>query len=160
MQILQAVHLNLIEMIQRLAGGEPRRESRVVRHPTIHSFTANGIRFPDGLLAFGRVHDQIDLVVLDHVHDVWPSLANFVNATTDNARLSQRSCRPLRGEYLEAFLDEPTRKHHRPGFIAVTHTDEAYAVARQGHARSGLGLGISLTEGSPRAHHFARGLHL
>src|ERR1700730_4043830 len=103
MQILQAIDFNLVEMIERLAGSEARGERRVIRHTPIHRLPADRIRLPDGLLAFGSVDDEIDLVVLDHVHDMRPSLANLVDTTTHNACLSQRSRRPLRGEYLEAF---------------------------------------------------------
>src|SRR6185437_15295712 len=113
----------------------------------------------DRLLTLGSVDDQIDLVILDHVHNVRPTLPHLVYPAAGDSRFGERPRRSLRGEKLEAAFDELARKPHRTALIAVPHTDEAYAVTRQGHARSGLGLGICLAERPPSAHHLARRLH-
>src|ERR1700722_12286863 len=160
MQILQAIHFHLVQVVERFTSREPRRESRVIGHPTIHRFAANRIRFPNGLLTLGGVDDKVNLIVFDHIHYVRSSFANLVDAPAGDTRLSQRVRRPLRGEDLEATLDELTSKPYRTRLIAVTHTDEAYAVTRQRHARSGLSFGIGLSERPPGAHDLTRGLHL
>ncbi len=159
-QILQAVHFDFVEVVERLAGREPRRERRVVSDAAVHRLTADGVRLAYGVLALGGVDDQVDLVVLDHVHDVRPALAHLVHPAAGNAGLGQRACRALGRHHLEAALDQRARQLHRAGLVAVAHADEAHALARQRHARGGLRLGVGLAEGAARAHHLARGLHL
>ena len=70
----------------RIAGREPRRDRRVVGDALVHGLAPDGARLEDRLLAFGRVHDQRDLVVLDHVDDVRAALAHLVGAAARQCR--------------------------------------------------------------------------
>src|SRR6185437_1825520 len=79
-QVLQPIDADLIEVIECLAGCQRRRQRRVVGHTPVHGFTTNGMRFDGGLLTFGGIDDEVDLIVLDHVDDVRPPLAHFVDA--------------------------------------------------------------------------------
>ena len=79
-QVLQPVDVDLIEVIERLAGRERRGQRRVIGDAPMHRLAADRIGLEDRLLALGGVDDQIDLVVLDHVDDVRPALAHLVDA--------------------------------------------------------------------------------
>src|SRR5579872_4509763 len=146
-------------MIERLTGGERRRQRRVVGDPAVHRLSADGIGLEDGLLAFGGVYDQIDLVVLDHVDDVWPPFAYLVDAPAFDAGGCERGGRTAGRDQREAVPDQTPRQLYRAGLVTLTHADEAAALARQHHARGGLRFGIRLAKSSSSAHDLAGGFH-
>ena len=125
-----------------------------------HRLAANRARFAHRLLALGGIDDQSDLVVFYHIDDVRATLAHFVDAPADDARLLQHLRGAAGGGDLEAARDQHLREQHRAGLVAVAHADEAQAARRQDHPGGGLRLGIGLAEGVPGAHDFARGFHL
>src|SRR5579863_7863361 len=117
-------------MIQRLARGEPRRESRVISHAVVHRLAADRVRLAYGELTLGGVDDQVNLVVLDHIHDMRPAFAYLVHSAAGDARLRQRARRAFRRHGLEAAGNEPPRKLHRARLVAVAYADEAHARSR------------------------------
>src|SRR5262245_56013249 len=137
-------------MVESLARRERGGQRRVVRDAFVNGFAAYGIRFLDRLLALGGVHDEIELVVLDHVHDMRPSLTDLVRAAAGHAGLLQNPRSAIGGYDFEAMRDEALREIHGAGLVPLPHADEAHTPARQGHARGGLRLGIRLTESTSR----------
>ncbi len=89
MQVLQAVYRHFVQMVQSIAGCA-RRQRRVVRDAPVHRLAPDGHGLADGLLAFGCVHDECDLIVLDHVHNMRPALANLIDPAAFNPRGMQR----------------------------------------------------------------------
>src|SRR5687768_18472188 len=74
MKILEAIDLDVLEVIDGLASGEGTGQGRVVGHLARDSLAADRARLADRLLALGGVDDQVDLVVLDHIDDVRSAL--------------------------------------------------------------------------------------
>src|SRR5579864_2121472 len=140
MQILQAVHFDIIDVIERLASSKPGSQCRVIGYAPMDRLTADGIRFTHSVLSLRGVDDEVDFIVLDHVHDMRPPLTDLVYPTAGDSGVLERQSRPMCGQYLEAPLDELPRKHHRTRLIPVANADEAYPLARQRHARCSLGL--------------------
>ena len=105
-QVLQPIHDHVIEMVEGVASGLGRCQRRVVRHFVVHGLASDRMRLADRLFALGRVDDQADLAVLDHVHDVRAALAHLVDAAARHAALGERLRRPARRDDLEAALDE------------------------------------------------------
>ncbi len=68
----------------------------------MYGLAPDRVGLADRELAFGGVHDQVDLVVLDHVHDVRTALAHLVHATARDARLFQHFRRAFGADQLEA----------------------------------------------------------
>ena len=62
MKVLQTVDLDLVEMIQSLARRQRRGQRRVIGDSLVDRFAPDRVRFLNGLLAFGGVHDEVDLV--------------------------------------------------------------------------------------------------
>ena len=106
-QILQAIDLDLVEVIERLAGRQGRGQRRVVGDAPVHRLAADRVGLADGLLALGGVDDQVDLVVLDHVDDVRAALAHLVDAAAGDAGVASSACAvPSVATKLEAVLDQ------------------------------------------------------
>src|ERR1700722_14692856 len=158
-QILQTIHFNVAQMIERVAGRACSGHRRVVRHLPGHCLAPNRARFPYRLLAFGGIDDQCHFIVFYHIDDVRATLAHFVDPPAGHARLLEPRRRAARRRKLETALDQHFREHHGARLVAVPHADEAQSVRRQDHPGGGLCLGIGLAEGMSGAHHLAGGLH-
>ena len=63
MQVGEAIDLDFVDEFERLAGRERRGQRGVVGDAAMHRLTTDGIGLANGLLAFGGVHDEIDLIV-------------------------------------------------------------------------------------------------
>ena len=150
-----------------VAGRACRGHRRVVGDLSRHGLAPNGARFTHRLLALGGIDDQRHLVVFYHIDDVGATLAHLVDAPAFHARFTPRSpalVPPV------AAISKPRassiaamRELHRTRFVAVlAHALMKHRPARprQHHPGCRLGLGVSLTEGASRAHHFSRGFHL
>src|SRR5882757_5653643 len=116
-------------MIESLASCEPCRQRRVVRHPSVDGLAPNRIRLAYRLLPFRRIDDQVDFVVLDHVHNVRPALPYLVHPAAGNARFLERARRAIGRQYLKPPLDEVTGEPDRARLVAVPHANKAYALA-------------------------------
>ena len=81
----------------------------------MHRRDANRVRFLDGLLAFGGIDDEADLVVLDHVDDVRSTFAYLVDPPAPDAAVGQRPSRTARGHDLESPLVEDQAQRDRGG---------------------------------------------
>ena len=160
-QVLQAVDLHLVEVIERLAGRERRGQGRVVGDAAVHRLAADGVGLADRLLALGGVDDQVDLVVLDHVDDVRAALAHLVDAPAGDAgrRRARAPCRSVATSSKPRAISV-CASGTAAGLVAIAHADQAHAVARQHHARGALRLRIGLAEGAAGAHDLAGRLHL
>src|SRR3990167_11322898 len=80
MQILQAAHGLLWTKLQRLTNCLTSRQGGGAANPVLQSITTDGIGVSNRLTPFGGVDDQGDLVIFDHVDDVWATLGNLVDA--------------------------------------------------------------------------------
>src|SRR3569623_786530 len=114
-------------MIQGLASCEPCRERRVVRHPAMNGFAANGVRLPHRQLPLRRVDDEVDLVVLDHVNDMTPAFPYLIYTATGNSGLLEGLCRSIGRQHLKPPLNELPGKPDCPRLVPISHADEAYS---------------------------------
>src|SRR5829696_1535243 len=153
-KILEAVDFHLAQVVDGLAGCEGACHGRVVRDLARHGLATDRTRFADRLLAFRRIHDEADFVVLDHVDDVRATFPHLVGAAASDTRRLERSGCAVRGDDLKTLSREALAQLDRARFVAFAHADEAYPARRQGHTRRRLRLGISLAETAARAHDF------
>src|SRR5271165_3204708 len=77
-QILQPIHFNVAQMIERVAGRARARHRRVIGYLPGDRLAPNRAGFAHGLLAFGGIDDQSHLVVLYHIDDVGATLPHLV----------------------------------------------------------------------------------
>ena len=89
-QILQPIHFDVAQMIERIAGGARAGHGRVVGDPSGDRLAANRPRFAHRLLAFGGVDDQRHFVIFYHIDDVRATLPHLVDPAADDAGLLQR----------------------------------------------------------------------
>src|SRR3954465_8784484 len=94
-KILQAIDLDFLEVVDGFARRHRTGDGRVIGDLARHRLASDRTRLADRLLAFGGVHDEADLVVLDHVDDVRPSLAHLVRAPTLDAGRFERGSRAM-----------------------------------------------------------------
>ena len=79
MQVLQPVDADRVQLFEGQASGLGTCNSRSVAHLVLQGGPANLRRIGDRLGAFGRIDNETDLVVLEHIHDVRPSLRHLID---------------------------------------------------------------------------------
>src|SRR5262245_35919864 len=104
----------------------------------MHRLAANRVRLADGLLALGRVNDQRELAVLDHVDDVRATFADLVDALTRHAAIGERLRGAARRHDLEAAGDEHLAELDDTGLVAITDADEREPAPGKHDARRDL----------------------
>src|SRR5688572_33039909 len=94
--------------------------------------------FADRLLTLGRVDDQGQLAVLDHVDDVRSPLAHLVDTLAHDSAVLQSFGGAARRYDLEAARDQHLAEFDDAGLVAVTRADDSESAARQAAARGEL----------------------
>ena len=131
MQFLQSIHLNIIEMIQRITSRLCGADCRVVGHLVINGFSANRVRFANGLLTLGCVDDQADFLILDHVDDMRPPFAHFIDAPTGDTACRERTRRTAGRNNFKTPRCKRFTKFDRRVLVTVLNTEERDAAVRQ-----------------------------
>ena len=117
-----------------------------------------GIR--NGLAPLGGVHDQVNLAVLDGVHNVRAALAYFVHFLDFESGFGEHLGSAPCGDQAEAHIHQIPCQTHHIRLVGITHTDEGGARGGQRLAGAQCGLGKGFVEAVADAHHLAGGLHL
>ena len=87
-QILQTIDVYIVHVCDRIASRKTCGYRRVISDALMHRLTADRARFEDRLLTFRRIHDECDLMILDHIDDVRASFTNLVSGPTRDACVS------------------------------------------------------------------------
>ena len=111
------------------------------------------------LFAFCGVKHKLNLVVLQHIHDMWPTFSNFIHPRHRQTRVGNYLSSPVGGnnivsqrERLLCHLDDLV-------FIGFAYADERVACGRKFFPRSHLSLRVGFGECLANAHDFACALH-
>src|SRR5580692_3980571 len=147
MQILQPIHFDVAQVIERVAGRTRSGHRRIVGYLPGDRLAPNRARFAHRLLSLGGIDDQGHLVVFYHIDDVRATLAHFIDAAAGYARLFEHLRSPPGGGDFKAARDQHLGQDHRARLIAVAHADETQSPGRQDHPGRRLRLGIGLAEG-------------
>src|ERR1700731_5231359 len=82
-------------------------------------------------LAGGRIDDEVDFAVLDHVEHVRPALGELEEKLNLDPVLLQNLGCATSGAQLEAELAEPLRNRDDELLVGVAHADKNAALLRQ-----------------------------
>src|ERR1700680_1788110 len=140
MQILQSIHFNVAQMIERIAGRARPGHCRVIGYLPGDRLAPDRAGFAHRLLAFGSIDDQRHLVVFYHIDDVRATFPHLVDPLARYSGFFQHQGGAAGCGNLEAALDQHLRQHHGGGLVAVAHADEAQTVGRQNDPGGGLRL--------------------
>src|ERR1039457_1232911 len=111
-------------------------------------------------LAGGRVDDEVDFAVLDHVEHVRAAFSELEEKLNLDPILLQNLRCATGGTQLEAEFAKPLRDRHDELLVGVAHAYKNPAFLRQ-RGRSGhLRFGVSHAPILADTHHFARRSHL
>ncbi len=124
-----------------------------------HGFSPDRNLVPPGAVARRSVDDQVDLPVLDQVHDIRPSLVDFINYFHGDPVLGKGFARPAGGHDLKSKVLELFSDKDNGPLILILHADEDFTLLGKELPGSQLGLGKSDPESMIDAHDFARGFH-
>src|SRR5690606_5036928 len=122
------------------------RQRRRISHLVLQGSLTNLSRVSNSATPFGRVDDQLDLPVLDCIHNVGAPFVYLVDLGNRQARSLQRLRRAAGRHQLKPNIDQITRQLLCTRLIRLTYADECHATTREFFARRRGGLGKSFVE--------------
>ena len=88
-----------------------RRRCRKIRNAIIQSHRANFAGILNGLHTLCGVYDESDLIIFQHINNIWPALINFINYITGNTRHAEPSGGTASGTRCKASSPERASPH-------------------------------------------------
>src|SRR5579863_8031783 len=123
-QILQPIHFDVAQVVERVAGRARAGHRRVVGYLPGHRFAPNRAGFAHRLLSLGGIDDQCHLVVFYHIDDVRATLPHLIHPPAGDTGFLEHQCRAAGRRNLEAARDQHLRENHRTRLVAVAYADE------------------------------------
>src|SRR3954462_511834 len=99
----------------------------------------------------GCVEDDLDVAVLDRIHDVRTSLQHLVDPCGSDPVILEETLRAAGRQDLEAELRQSLHRRQDAGLVRIAHRDECRAAARHLRARAELALGEGASEAAVEA---------
>ena len=90
----------------------------------IQRLTTNRERVRNGLLPLCRIDNQINLIILDLVHDVWTPLGDLVDSFTGNRGLMKGLGRSPRGNQIKASIRQLSGNLDNRLLLIIPYTDK------------------------------------
>ena len=160
MQLLHAVHAQVVAAFCAFAHGFAAGDGGVLRHALGEGGAADAVAVGDGLRrAADGVDHQRDFAVFNRVHDVRAAFLHFVHRLYDDAVLFQVFGGAACGADAVAECLEVLRGFDDERFVFVAHGEEDFAGRVQAFACAELGFVVGFAEACAHAHHFAGGAH-
>ena len=146
MKLLQGFHLAvavLLHVEDALEGSPRRGDGGHVRDLCLNGRLAQVAVIVGAFFADGRIDDQIDLAVGNHIQDIRTSFVQLVYALRGNSVFLNELKGPSRGENLEAAVSEASGDFHYFRLVLAVYGDQYGSAKRQ----SGLSGFLRLEEG-------------
>ena len=138
-----------------------RRRCRKIRNAIIQSHRANFAGILNGLHTLCGVYDESDLIIFQHINNIWPALINFINHITGNTRHAEPSGGTASGNQSHAGLNQQIGcLDHLGRLIGIANRYESAPAEWQLHSGTHLRLEKRPRKAAIPTHDFAGRAHL